>query len=354
MHPCHMDTSWLLNTPPLLHVEIKHSLPVYVKEATWLDDKASAVLPQQAFADPARTLPVFNKAAAFCSAIWASMNRVSDATQEAIAHACQVHGCIDDALRCTEGIKIVKSASVTLAPEQYALVIDNGKAFGLPEEDSKFLPIGSVLDAEDSITELEKAAKHNKLPVELLREASVNLMKAAARHGISVADDSVVRRLGEERYCDPNKAMFLVEHRISKVASEVLEEYKTAVEFLKTAGMENEVVEVLLDLDHRHGINYGFGTPTAQPTPWEIVFNGATENDMLKLAESMVVVAGCPVAVEAFKSVNDRLIDMRFNKEAAAVIKQAKVSDAPSASNMLAGLSDTQQLDVLELTLNAA
>lgn len=347
--PGHYTRMDIANALPILHADMKLGLPTFVKVAHWPSASQIAQLPATSFADGKRTFPVFSKAAAFCSALVASADGCDDKTLNRITDACIDHGIADEVLKYTSLFDTVKRASYQ-REMTHALVIDNAHDFGHTDGALFMLPVGNQLEVEDSISELDKSAG-TKLPPELVREAAQNLMKAAAEHGVVIPTGSVVDRLGHERLPDYEKAAFLIERRIAVVPSESMADYREVIGFLKTAGMEQGVIDGLRDLDAQHGVNYGFGNVVGQPTPWEIVFCGPNDNDVVKMASSHILIADCPVPVEALTSVSDKKIDARFLKSAADTVKQAKAAHSAQATELISGLTETQQVTLLDLVL---
>lgn len=347
--PVHYTRMDIANALPILHADMKLGLPTFVKVAHWPDASQISHLPVTAFADGKRQFPIFSKAAAFCSALIASADGCDDKTLNRITDACIDHGIADEVLKYTSLFDTVKCASYQ-SSMTHALVIDNAKDFGHNQDTLYMLPASSQLEVEDSISELDKSAS-TKLPPELVREAAMNLMKAAEEYSVVIPTGSVVDRLGHDRLPDYEKAAFLIERRISVVPESSMVDYREVVGFLKTAGMEQNVIDGLRDLDSQHGVNYGFGSAVGQPSPWEIVFSGPNDNDVMKMAGSHILIADCPIPIEALTSVADKNIDARFLKVAADAIKQAKAASAFHATELISGLTETQQVTLLDLVL---
>ena len=348
-----MDTDWLTRTPALLHVESKHGLPDYVKTATW---PAADDLPLTAFADTEQRLPIHSKAAAWCSAIWCAANAdlVDDTVIGRVKKACDAHGATADLPELQNLFDYGQEKQAASPDQTYALVIPNAREFGVDADVLELMPLSTMLDVEDSSAELDKSAALGKLPPEMIREAAVNIKKAAAKFDVKLPVTSTAERLGHERYADLETAAELLERRASVVDATAMTGYREVLEFLKTAGMEQTVIEGLLDLDAVNGVTYGFGKMAFQPTPWEIVYSGPTEEDVMKLARSSVLVADCLLPLEALKAVSDATLDMRLSADTASIVKQARVADAPHAAKLIAGLDETRQLQVLDLLLEHA
>ena len=340
----------IANALPILHADMKIGLPSFVKVAHWPGDEQINQMPATAFADGSRRFPVFAKAAAFCSALVAAAEGCDEKTLNRITDACVGFGIAEDVLKYTGLFDTVKRASA-LSAASHALVIDGARDLGFDCETLHMLPIETQLDIEDSILELDKSAAEKKLPAEYIRVAAQNLMKAAETQDVAVPLGSLVHRLGHQRLPDYEKAAFLIENRVCVVPQESLAEYREVTGFLKTAGMEDTVVEGLRDLDAQYGVDYGFGQTSGQPSPWEIVFCGPNDNDVVKMASSHILIADSPVPSQALLAVADKDIDKLFRKEAAAAIKQARVSGASMATSLIAELTETQQLELLDLVL---
>jgi len=349
-----MDPDWLTTSPAVLHVESKLGLPDYVKTAAWTP---ASDLPLEAFADLEQRLPIYSKAAAWCSAVWCAANQelVDDPTWDRVKQAVEAHDVAPDLSCLVDLFGQRKEAAAAPEPDHtYALTLKNARQFGFDVDTLELLPLSNELDVEDSIRELDKAASLGKLPPELVREAAVATKQAADLFGVPVPQGSTTLRLGVERLADFDKAAELVERRSSVVPADVMQHYRDIVDFLKTAGMEEDTVDALRDLDASQGITYGFGKLAYQPTPWEIVYSGPTEKDLLKLASTSLYIASCLVPVEALKAVADRDLDMKLAADTAALIKQARTMDAPHAAALIDTLDETRQLQVLDLLVSHA
>lgn len=344
-----MEPNHILTTPALLHVESKVGFPDFVKDASW----QSGELDLSAYADTEQRLPIYSKAAAWCSACWCIANPglVDDSSVLRVKRACEVHGVLD-ALEGIDQLFGIAKQAVSRPDETYALTVENARDLGIDQDTLNLLPLSTVLDVEDSATELGKAAAAGKLPPEMIRTAAVAIKKAADKFGIKLPSSGVVERLGQDKLADFDKAASLVERRGAVVGAEAMEAYREVVDCLKTAGMEETVVDGLRDLDALHGVTYNFGKLAFQPTPWEIVYSGITDADLTKLASTSVLVADCLVPVEALKALTDRELDMRLSTGASSLAKQARAGDAPHAGKLLADLNETQQLELLDLLMN--
>ncbi|MEN6605128.1 MAG: hypothetical protein ABFD86_22190 [Bryobacteraceae bacterium] len=328
---------------PVMHADIQIGLPEFVKTAAWPDELEASRLPSTAFADASRKFPIHTKAAAFCSALVAAADGCGDDIGNKISAACVAHGIGEEVLRYTGLFDSVKVASNAPAAT-YALSIElNGQL-------QNFLPISSQDDVEDSIAELEKSAADGRLPCELIKQAAEKIADAAEAFDVPYATTSVVSRLGQRCLADPIKAAHLVETRAG-IAGDTMGAYREIIGFLNTPGMEQQVIDGLRDLDSANGVDYGFKSAacTKHLTPWEIVFCGPSEDAVEKMAGTHVLLADLPSPVEALRAVSEKEVGRRFVKEASDKIAKARTAAPAEASQLLAELTETQQIDLLDL-----
>ncbi len=317
-----------------------------------------AKLPNGAFADAGnRMLPMHNKSAAFMSAVHSYVNDYpGTGWQERLKCACHAYKITDDVKRAIEAVRPaeLKQASDEVpqgSKVKYAMeiVVEPG---GAPVG---YYPIDNAAQIEDSA--LKMAADHGqaRLPSSWFCEGAIQLVKAAAEHGVpSYLIPRSIRELGEERAI----SVEYLEDQIAKRAAaaglsgESLDLYKEAVESVADGTMSQMDGAHFWEIaDRKFGIKYaGFIRP-----PHAAFLSGRTMDDLRKEASALVVVADILVPHVQLRNLPDKLVAAMFRKEAAVAILDAKsCGDGVEATGKLASLNESDHADLLKIIVESA
>ena len=349
------------HNPSALHVVLdvmaQDEIPEYVKEANQLEEADVKDLSSIAFADIVnRELPIHNKVATWLSAAYVKGNeeKVNRRVQARIKKAAANYGIEKDVeLMETRMDETIKQAAETPIPEtvDYAVSLDYGNDRGI----KNFYPIKNAAQTVDSAMKLMRDEKDGKLPIELVKVASVEIVKAANTQDIF--EDQIPQRvwnLGIERVPDFDKAAEVAEQRRWEgVGDEGVELYKGVVKSASEDSPENmdQWIECFSNLDKIHNIKYS----TVILDPFQAFYSGDKVDTLKKASQENIIVQGVLIPVGLFTSLPADEITKNFNKYAADMLfdlqKKASV-DTAHANTEMDNMTDTQCKTLLKLLVN--
>lgn len=336
-----------------LHV-IDHRgfLPDFMKEA------GIPAIPEglnpAAFADLQRKYPLHTKEACYASLATAMMDQDTDGgTIGRLLEAAEMHGIAAEAERVrSEFLDIRKSAGTIAANnslngrgEECALILDHGG-----DDKRRYYPIGNIVETEKSARGMAQDYTEGRLPVDVLRGAALELMKAANAQGLEPAAIPYrIRVLGTENMPNFEKAARLTELRIHtrKMAAETADLYRDIVSSAE-ADQANlpQFVDLYRELDERCGL---MKYSSACPDPYEVFYGGLPLDQVEKLAHTVVLIKDVMVPRDVFATLPEDTIKRQFRKEAADRIIAARALPAPEASQSLSECAPEESAALLRL-----
>jgi hypothetical protein len=310
-------------------------------------------LPSLAFADSSnRLFPMHTKAAAFLSAVSAFVyDHPGEAWQDRLKTACHSYSIVDE----------VRAAHTVLAPQaplkeaaatplyKFAteLILTPG---GAPVG---YYPITTASQTEASALKLARDIAQEALPASWLGEAAEALVKAAAEQGVPAGlIPQVVHELGEARLPSAAYLASQLAKRAAFLPTGAVALYKEAADgVLGGATSAADGAHFWELADRKFGVKYAnFLVP-----PVDAFRSGRTVAQLQKEASASVLVAGVLVPLLQLQTLPDRLVASLFEKRAAAGILAAMgESDGIAASQKVAALQETEQVDLLQLLIDAA
>lgn len=337
---------------PIVKAAAAGLLPDWLMATPFPEKREFTKLASAAFADPAnRLLPTNSKACVLWSATYAGAHPdwYSPGSQDSIKAAAAVFGVVDEVeklLAFRDALETKQaSAAPTTVKSAFALTLEDGAAFGLSEGPVNLLPCHDEFHIDGSAESLNKAARDNTMPPELVYMAAVELVKAASKAGCLDVLPRAVAAAGTERMVDWNRAEILLSDRL-KMAGDSFFGYGEIVKLGQANPEQTDMlIDGLRDLDAALGFTYWGSKASNVISPWEAVYSGPTMETIEKMAQTHAVLAGALVPMDALVSLSDTEVDRLFGKEAGEIIKSAKVADDNAgATNLLSQLgADVQE-----------
>lgn len=359
------------NPTAVFHADREIGIPDYVKSAEVITSESLEEYSAAGFADKVnRRFPVFSKAATWLSAAYFLGNKLDDAAVLGSIKAAAASFDMEDDMKQLEGLFSPLEKQASEPAVKYALTTDFGGAFG--RDVQNFYPIhdfGSVIGSSELML---KDAGEEALPLEFLRVAAVNLLKAADEHGVPVEElHPKLQKLGTLRmpnFAGPMHAMY-ERKKYAGLPEAELQEYKditegAEAEFAKQAfeSMEETIlsvdkwVDLWCELDREKNVKYATVT-----NPYEAFYQGITVAEFDKQAAENFFIGDIMVPTFELNSLDDSDLDAKFSKSDASVIKEAKsryrqgvtpIAGNGDASRELAKLDHQTQKDLLGLMLS--
>jgi len=344
---------------PIIQSAVAGCMPEWAVNAPIPARNDFAKLSSAAFADPTnRLLPVNSKECILWSAAYASAHpgRYPDGSMDRVK-AAAVTLELTDEVAAIETFWAAENTEVKEASEQFekpafALSLPDGSVFGLcPSPGSvELLPCHDEWHIDKSASELDKAASLQTMPPELIHMAAGTLCKAAAAAGCTDVLPLAVLRLGQERMPDWDRAGRLLGDRQKKAGADFLAYAELIGVGKEHPEFADDVIDGIRDLDTHHGFRYWGSKFASVISPWEAIYSGPLMSDIEKMAATHLVVAGALVPQEALTALPDSKIDGHFGKQAAELIKLAKVSpDNATATANLSELDEAIQTRLFDL-----
>jgi hypothetical protein len=333
-------------------------IPSYVREADVITKEATENLSLVSFADIAnREYPIFNKQATWLSAayFYGSGGKDTSRLMGRIKKAAATHGIIDDIEVMEQALETrTKEASYVpeYANESYALVLDfNGhNDRGL----ERYYPINNFSETIDSATQMAKDATDGRLPINYLRDASIDLVKAAKAQGVdSNQIPDRIWNLGTERLVNYDAALDVADQRKwAGVPDAGIELYKDVVKSAMEHGGDTEQwIECWNNLDMIHNVKYS----STIIDPYQAWYSGESIDNIKAAAESNVIVHDVAMPVDAFLSIPRDQIDLHFDETASGALhtlqKKASEGDIHFVNENVLELSKSQQKKILDLAV---
>ena len=354
-----MDLSEVPHAAAVRYVESQLGLPDYIKSAATpppasLNDEVS----DQAFLDMAnRQWPSFNKEAAWLSAVaYLSNPRNRDEQLDGrMLKLASVQGITEDVDKLIHLFDdAVKSAS-QVPEKRYALIVDFEGQGGRGVEN--FYPVNNYGEVLGSSAQLVKDASETGMPLELVRDAAVNLVKAAREYGVNVSElHRTVELLGTERMADVDHALAIADTREwAGVPPEGIALYKEAAEAVRDGSPEEleDAIACWLELDKLHQVKYARHILD----PYQAFFSGEKISEIEKMASEVVLVGDVMIPKSVFGLPSETQLRQSFSKESAEKImglqKTASVN-AADASRGMQDFNDDERRELLRLFLKCS
>jgi hypothetical protein len=331
-------------------------IPEYVKQANQMNEEDVAGLRSIAFADILnREFPIHTKEATWLSAAYAKgLDGIRPKVYERIKAAAKKHGISEDLDYMESKMdETVKSASQSgpkkKLHEDFALTIDFEGDVGV----KSYYPIKNAAQTVDSSMRLMRDEKDGRIPIEIVKSAAVEIVKAAKVQG--VFDDQLPQRvwsLGAERVPDFDKAAQVAEQRrwVSDISEEAINLYKEVVKSASEDSVDNidRWVECWNHLDKLHNVKYS----SVIIDPYQAFFSGEKVDNLKRASEENIILQDVLVPVGVFTNLPKETIEKHFNKYAAETIieLQKKASENTEEANKGFGaFTETQTRTLLKL-----
>lgn len=205
-----------------------HGLPPFVKEAVVLTSEDLVDLPQTAFADPRRKLPVHNKVATWCSYLSFHAGAIQDATEIAPTNLEKAAAFWGIGAECREILANIKKATIQrpLTDDDFAMVADNAG------ERIRRFPIAGPGNVEKSASELVQTYNHYPLPWR--KHAANRILKRASDLAVQLVNEHQLQRMAG--------------YGVSK-AAEILPHLAMRVKFVKDAAIRQRFAELAIEIE---------------------------------------------------------------------------------------------------------
>lgn len=351
------------NPTAIFHAVKKLGAPDYVKSAHVIQPAELATVHEVGFADRTnRQFPVHTKAACWLSAAYYFGNQGDDPRiVETIKQAAAAHGIAEDvdALE-TEFAQIKQAAAEPIS--RHALTVDFGGAHGLDTQ--SFYPLNTRDDVYESASIIDRDLVDGRLPIDLAKAASRELVKAAREFGVPQDDISPrVYALGDDRLPDFDNLRF--ELGLRKRAGLNTEDYEMIVDGAEAEFKQGEYDDMLtcmdkwaslwLDLDASNDVRYG----DQFMDPYTALYSGAKVAAVDALAQQSVFINDVLVPGAEVALLRENQIKAAFTPEAAQTIleMQDAYTKAPSSAGAemtqkAASLAKEDQAELLNMLLN--
>lgn len=336
---------------------VNGAMPDWVKDAPHPSEDELVKMSSATFADPLHRLhPLHTPAAAFSSLAYLLANGASAESPEVqtaktAAAKWEIEQAELDAL--IESVTVhIKSAAAD-APEVPLVAMTVKNAAG---DADGFYDISTVGQMMESAEQLARDYSDQKIPALWAKEACANIKSAADARGVPLSElHPLVKHMNDERVHDFARARELVGFRkYARVSTADVETYRDIVNSVEHEEVSvEEGVEMMEALDQAHLVKYA----GLQTDPWTILNSGHTQDEIVKMADSSVLMADTIVPAHVIAHIPEETVRMRFAKSAAdqvwAIVKTASV--APTDATVLAGnLEPDVQRGVLALALQMA
>lgn len=332
--------------PRSLYIAALHrEFPDWVKGEAIPDEDELTKLSSSAFCDrERRLLPCHTPAATFFSAVdsFFHPDLYDDATADRVKQACAYHEIEDDVAPYLDVVmeNLVKRSSVEDPPDsEYAL------HFELPGRQFRLFPLHDAQSVADAALSLEKMAASKRIPHELFVYGCKNITKKAEDLGILEQIRPDVRRMGEDRDPDWDKAASAINSR--KPFLRHSEEAERGYADLIKKGAEGQledhaVVAGIRELDIQHRIPYRYESESkGVVTPEEIVYSGESERDKRAAICAHVSIGQALLPLSSLSQVPDKFVDLRLSKTAAAALRKARAcAEGVEATAAFLGLGE--------------
>lgn len=166
-----------------------HSLPTFVKEAAVVTTDAVEGLPQTAFADPLRKLPLHTKAATWCSALSYYSGAIEDQTGVAehnIKRAADFWGIGEECRKIRENLE--KDAAPRLLMDEDFALLEEYEGHKVRK-----LPVYNMSQVKASAEDLVKSA--NAYPLEWRRKAAQRIIKRASELSLKLVNEHQLNQM---------------------------------------------------------------------------------------------------------------------------------------------------------------
>jgi hypothetical protein len=343
------------NPRALFHLQKQEGAPEWAKSASIPAPDDLKGLSNAAFACPqTRSLPVHTKESCWQSAAyyWGQDQRDPDIETRLKAAARALDMAAD--LEWVESQLQTRTKSASAPRYALNLIMEEGQEQG-------FYPLGDDEQLVESADALRKDAHDRRLPVECLRDASVELLKEARARDLEDQMPAVVIKWGEERIPDPVGAR--VNINLRKCASTVhadlyedlylgwCEELEKAADYRERDQLTEKWAELLVDLDRLAGVERYHDM---QPHPYAVLNAGPTHAELEKVANQTLFLGETMVPARALVSVPEAEVRKYFRKDAAARIlgiQKLASADTWAANRDLGELDEELGRELLRLTL---
>lgn len=354
-----MDLSQVPHAAAVRYAESQIGLPEYIKDASAPpDDALCDQMSDQCFLNPQdRVGPIFNKAAAWLSAVaYLSGTRTADLDAR-LMKAAAVQEITEDVEKLIGVFEsATKSASVAQHEPLYALRIDFEGQEGRGVEN--FYPINNYGEVLGSSAALMKDASERGLPLELVREAALNIHKAAREYGVNTRElHRTVEILGQERLPDVDHAVEIAETRKwAGVADEGIALYKEAAEAARGGSDEDveDAISCWLELDKIHGVKYARHILD----PYQAFYSGETLEAVQKTASEVVVINDVLIPKAVFGLPSEKQLRQNFSKESAERLiglqKEASTNPAICSASLARDFTHEERHELLQLLVSCA
>jgi len=284
-----------------------------------------------AFADPhAKLHPIHTKAATWLSAAYVFSHGLETPEIEAsLTKAAKLWGIQED-LETLKVLKpeVEKKASNT-SERQFALQVDFGETRGGFKNIYPINNCGEVITSAETLMK-DASIYTKKMPVEFFRDASLAIVKAALKHGVT--EDELHPRIlasGVDRMPNFDHAREVA--RMRKYAGANDEEVSIYTDIVNAAEDEwdkkgsldnkNELFEPLANLWHAADEQLGVKYARLAPDFYTAMFSGEPVEGIVKAAREVVVISGVMIPKTEIASLSDRRIEQNFTKSAQEEIK---------------------------------
>lgn len=168
---------------------ILHGLPAFVKAAAVVTDEAVKSLPQTAFADPMRKLPIHNKVATWCSYLSFYSGAVADPTKSAavkLEKAAAFWGIGEECREITENLK--KASTPRPATDDDFAMVSEWEG-----EKIRRFPIAGSENVKQSAADLVQERK--RYPFPWRKVAAQRIIKRASDLSVRLVNDHQLQQM---------------------------------------------------------------------------------------------------------------------------------------------------------------
>lgn len=182
-----------------------HGLPAFVKEAGVVTTDSVEGLPQTAFADPLRKLPIHDKAATWCSYLAYHSGSVQDPTNSAgpkLEKAAAFWGIGDE---CREVVANLQEQADPPKDDDFAMVSE------FEGQKVRRFPVAGPNNVKESAEELEKTA--HRYPLPWRRTAAQKILKRAADLSVQLVNDHQLQQIAGVGMAKVSEIVSHIHHR---------------------------------------------------------------------------------------------------------------------------------------------
>lgn len=281
------------------------AVPEFVKNCS-VDPDATASLARTQFANPSqREFPIDEPGHVYLSYAYLKSAKIHAPNVETrIKRAAALFGIADELPKIDAALEAatVKSASAPAEPQFALTFLDDSDG---TEKQANYFPINSAEEVVDSAKSL--CDHKHRVPLPLFVEASRNLVKAAADHGVGRREiPKLVWEYGEERLVDLEHVKFAAEQRQKHTGDDVYADLAKIAN--ETDQPIDDVVDAWFKADVQNGVVYDHHTTD----PYQIFYSGITKAAAEQYAAKLVLLGNSPVPFTVLAKLPEGAIKKAF------------------------------------------